>query len=125
MTSDNLFMIPEQKLLNEAGEFQLDEETLKALEERAQQQLQEEAMRRMLEAQANPQEQNYIQRLDTKDLVKTDEEYAKCLAQNVPMRTVRYMHALQILAEADARRRQKIKKRKARKVTKASRKRNR
>lgn len=76
-------------------------------------------------AQEDPTQQEYLQRLDTRRLVKSDEEFAKCLSSNIPMRQVKYTHAIQILKDEEAAHRNKIKKRKARKVAKTSRKANR
>lgn len=109
-----------------AQDFQINEGVVAQLHKDAETRaLHEEAQRKIAEDQQDPTQQRYIQRLDTKGLVKTDEEFAICVATNVPIREVSYAHALKILEEADAAIRARKAKKKARKVARASRKRNR
>lgn len=121
-----MFITPELQNAGLGKEFEIDPEIVAQLEEEAaRQQLHDEAEAAIEEDQQDITKQNYILRLDKKTLVQSDEEFMRCLQQGVSMRSVGYRHALHLLAEADAAHRKKIAKRKARKVTKASRKRNR
>ncbi len=88
--------------------------------------------RRSLEAEAQEQmanapleQQQFFYRLDKKTIVQTEQEYNGCIEHDVPLRMVSFAHAMQILAEEDATQRKVIKKRKARKVARKSRKKNR
>lgn len=94
-------------------------------EEAARKQLEEEALRRMEAAQADPTQQQYFMRLDRKTVVKTEQEYAACQKNQVPMKVVPYTTAVQLLKEEEARAKQRTKAKKAKKVARASRKRNR
>ena len=89
----------------------------------AQMELEQEAQK--LIEQADPSQQDYYQRLDKKTIIRTEQELLGCISHQVPVRIVHYSYAMQILKEEEAAQRKKIAKRKARKVAKASRKKNR
>lgn len=94
-------------------------------EEAARKQMEEEAMRAMAAAQDDPTSQNYFMRLDRKTVVKTEQEYAACLKNQVPMKVVPYTTAVQLLKEEEARAKQRKKAKAKKKTARASRKRNR
>lgn len=73
----------------------------------------------------DPSQQNYLQRLDTKGLIQTQKEYDWCLQNRIPMKTIPYGMAVELLKQMDAQKRKDSAKKKARKVAKKSRKKNR
>lgn len=82
--------------------------------------------KRIIDVQAeDPAAQSYFMRLDTHSVVKTEQEYFGCVKHHVQMKIVTYAHAQHLIAEEDARKRAKIKSRRAEKSRRASRKRNR
>lgn len=111
---------------NDGTKFQLDDEVVAKLAVDAElDRMRDETLASIEADKDDPTKQDYIQRLDTKALIKDDKEFALCLTQHVPMRRVSYKHALHILAEVAAAKRNKIAKRTGRKVSKASRKKSR
>ena len=114
------------KLFNVDTEFDLDELMPRLQAMQAEQAaMQHEALRLIEEAEEDPLKQNYYQRLDTKRMIRTQQELEGCITHEVPIRVVDGVYAAQILDEEDAAKRAKIKKRKTRKAARRSRKRNR
>lgn len=87
--------------------------------------LEAQAREAMALDQEDPTQQMYYRREDRKTVVRTEQEYVQCQLQGIPMTTIPYTAAVQCLKEQEARKRVAAKAKKAKKVAKKSRKRNR
>lgn len=87
--------------------------------------LEAEARERMRLDQEDPSTQSYYRREDRKTIVRTEQEYVRCELQGIPMTVIPYTAAVQLLKEEEARKRTQAKAKKAKKVSKKARKRNR
>jgi len=126
MISPAPLISPFGEVLNIAEEFQVDPEVLEEMRKREEQRrIEAEVQRKIAEAQSRPEDQDYLYRLDKKTIVASEQEYQYCVAKGIPMKTVKYSHAVHVLDETKAAHQGKIKKRKSRKTASASRKRNR
>ncbi len=105
-----------------AGEFWEVEDVRKAEEL---QELEDEARRRIAELGDDPRSQSYFMRLDSKTVVKDEQEYVACQKRGIPMQIVNYSHAASLLANEDARKRQKLKARQKSKAARSARKKGR
>jgi len=74
---------------------------------------------------ADPRNQDYLMRLDTKSLIRTEKEYNWCLANRIPLKVITYPAALQVLKEDDAKKKREKKIRQKKKMAKKAKKRNR
>ena len=76
-------------------------------------------------AEVDPTQQDYLLRMDKRQIIKSQTEYQKCVERGVQVKVVPYSYACHILKEQEARHRNKIKARRKNKLAKASRKKNR
>lgn len=75
--------------------------------------------------QEDPTTQQYFMRLDTKTVIKTEAEYFQVQAKGIRTKVVGYPYAMALLANEEAKLRAKQARRRANKVARAARKRNR
>jgi len=98
----------------------MDEQKQKATEE-----LEAEARRRMALDNQDPTQQSYFLRADKRTVVRTDKEYVYCQLNNIPMKVIPYIAAVQALKEQESRERQRSKAKQKKKAANKSRRRNR